>query len=158
MVTPPALISCTILKSMCRLSIARSPMSADEMALRTFVLMWSEIHGSFRHIGCMDHCPVRPVGNQSRPLTTVREQCPISLRRYDVKNGCVLQGPPVECRLERRVNGYRPRANRQNLSSLIKNFAKNSDSHAIGWTHECVFGCAAECQNGHCHFVSRQPP
>ena len=32
-VTPPALSSCIILTSKCRLSIARSPMSADEMAL-----------------------------------------------------------------------------------------------------------------------------
>ena len=120
MVTPPALISCIILKSKCRLSVARSPMPVEEMALRTFVLMWSEMHGNFRHSGCVDHCPDRPAGNQSRPLTTVRDQRPISPMRHDVKNGCVPQGPPMECRLERRGNGYGPSTNRQNLSSLIK--------------------------------------
>ena len=119
MVAPPALISCIILKGKCRLSVARSPMPVEGMALRTFVLMWSEIQGNFRHNGCVDHCPERPVGNQSRPLTTVRDQRPISPVRYDVKNGCVPPGPPMECRLERRWNGYGPRTNRQNLSSLI---------------------------------------
>ena len=34
------------MKNMCRLSIARSPRSADEMALRTFVLIWSVVRGS----------------------------------------------------------------------------------------------------------------
>ena len=47
-VTPPALISCAILKSKCRLSVARSPMPADEMALRTFVLM------NLRYMGVSD--------------------------------------------------------------------------------------------------------
>ena len=75
-------------------------------------------------------------------MTTVRDQRPISPRRYDVKNGRVLQGPPVECRLERRVNGYRPRANRQNLSSLIKFFAKHSDYHATSMV-DC--GTEGEC-------------
>ena len=46
-VTPHALISYIILESMCRLSIGRSPLFADEMALRTFVLKESEIPGSF---------------------------------------------------------------------------------------------------------------
>ena len=60
----------------------------------------------------------------------------------DVKNGCVLQGPPVECRLERSVNGYGLRANRQNLSSLIRLFAKHSDSHA---TSMVDWGTEGEC-------------
>ena len=54
-------------------------------------------------------------------------------RKYDVKNGCVLQGPPVECRLERRVNGYGLRANRQNLSSLIKFLRSTPTLMLLAW-------------------------
>ena len=98
-------------------------MPVEGMALRTFVLMWSEMQGNFQHNGCVDHCPERPVGNQSRPLTTVRDQ-------------------PMECRLERRWNGYGPRTNRQNLSSLIILIAMHSDSHATSM-EDC--GTEGEC-------------
>ena len=87
MVAPPALISYIILESKRRLSVALSQMPVEEVALRTFVLMRSEMHGNSCHNGCVDHCPKMPVGNPSRPLTAVRDQRPISPVKCDVKIG-----------------------------------------------------------------------
>ena len=34
----------------------------------------------------------------------------------------------------------------------------NQTTTVVGWKHEFVRNSAEECQNGHCHFGSRQPP
>ena len=110
-----------ILNSMCRLGAALSRRAADEMALRTFVLMRSEMalrslswqqedHCCLVPIrsvdylgGSMDHCPVMPIGSQFLSQSDVRDRCPTSPVKYVVKNGC-------ECRLERHWNGYQQKA------------------------------------------------
>ena len=72
------------------------------------------------HDGSMDHCPKMPIGSQFRSQTAVKYHSPISpVLRFHVSHR-----PPMECRLERRWNGYGPRTDRYYyyLSSLIDFF------------------------------------